>query len=80
MKNKKWILSVWAAVIATAVVIVGLIGFIAKRPDALGVLMQGLGAMGGVLTIYGAANVAQKNIISQHYVAELDEPGSVEGE
>ena len=73
MRNKKWILSLWAQVLCTGVVIVGLIGFMLERSDSMGVLMQGLGGIAGVLTIYGAVNVAQKNVISKNYVPELDD-------
>jgi hypothetical protein len=38
-----------------------------------GIITQGLSGIGGVLALYGAANVAQKGVVGKNYRPELDD-------
>lgn len=60
--NRKWTLARWSMVLATCVIASGIVGYFIGKEGAAGIIMQGLGGVAGVLSIYGAVNVTQKSV------------------
>jgi hypothetical protein len=71
-RDRKWILARWAMGLGTTVALTALVAWLCGTEGAPAVLMQGLGTVGAVLGLYGAANVAQKGVVGKHYRRELD--------
>ena len=71
-KNRKWRAVVWRVFVDSCVVGAGIGLAFMRRDVALPVLIAGLADLTACYATYFAANVTQKNIVSKHYVAELD--------
>lgn len=72
-RDRKWKLAKAAFVIGAVISLSGLAGWGLGQEGAAGIIAQGLGTIAGVLTLYGAANVAQKGVVGAHYRSELDD-------
>lgn len=73
-KDRKWKLAVWTWGLCAGVVILSTMRwvFAPTTEGAVTMVMQGFGGIGGVLALYGAANVAQKGVVGKNYRSELD--------
>jgi len=67
MKNKKWTLAVWGYGLGTVLTLTGLFLVCFEKTGGLAVIVQGLGIITLIFGGYSAANVVQKNVISQNY-------------
>ena len=80
MKDKKWKLALWTWILCAFLIIAAMIswllsvfGLVESAEGAGGIITQGLGGIAGILALYGAANVWQKEVIGKNYKAELDD-------
>jgi hypothetical protein len=74
-RDRKWRLALWTWLLC-ALLVVGAFGRWMSDPTvagAGGIITQGLSGIGGVLALYGAANVAQKGVVGKNYRPELDD-------
>lgn len=62
MRNRKWTLAVWGMGLGTLISIVALRGWWIDKDGAAGILVQGLGIITAVFTLYSAANIVNKNV------------------
>ncbi len=74
-KNRKWRAVVWRVFVDSCVVGAGIALAFMRRDVALPVLVAGLADFSLCYATYFVANVTQKNIISAHYIKELDKNG-----
>jgi len=72
-RDRKWTLAKAAFAVGAVIALSGLAGWWLGNPGAAGIIAQGLGTIAGVLTLYGAANVAQKGVVGANYRPELDD-------
>ena len=55
MKDRKWRLAKWGFAFGAGVATAGLVGWFIEKDGAAGIIVQGLGLIGTVLALYGAA-------------------------
>lgn len=71
-KDRKWTLARWALGLGLVISLLAVAGWWFEKDGAAGILAQGLGFIMFVFGLYGAANVAQKSVVSKNYRPELD--------
>ena len=72
MKDRKFFFSAWSFIVATIITLCGLVGFFLSKESSVLIVTAGAGLVTTGLGVYGAVNVAQKNVVSKNYVKELD--------